>query len=301
MVLVGEAAEVQLEGRRRPEPGRLYAAMQANSLAAEDATSQMSRCMQYRRGVDRGGDVMAEGENRWALVYSDIKRCRTRNSGYEHQLAESRWSDGEIVRRRGVYSSSCVMSSMTITTCKDRRRGMGAATVTVCRPCCYSQVLTASIGAGSTRLTHSAGRYGLNNNARLSVSDGSHGALIGSPSPRRLHFLNIALATRGSGLLHFTTTTTCWLTDCASLGLTTSDARALLSAMYVRLGQAEQSRFRGLQSAALLSIQLVRSVISALVCPYHSARRSSWQEKHHIARIVPESSALYSCSRACNT
>jgi hypothetical protein len=38
-------------------------------------------------GVECSGrGVVAEGENRWALVYPDIKRCRTRNSGYEHQL-----------------------------------------------------------------------------------------------------------------------------------------------------------------------------------------------------------------------
>ena len=125
MMLVGDAAEVQLEGQRRPEPGRLYAAMQASSFAAEDATSQVIRCMQYRRGVESGGDVVAEGETRWALVYSDIKRCGRETAVTNTNSRKSRRSNGKIVRQRGVYSCSCVMSSMTITAYKNRRRGMG--------------------------------------------------------------------------------------------------------------------------------------------------------------------------------
>jgi hypothetical protein len=41
MMLAGNAAGIQVRGRRRPEPGGLYAAVQANSFAAENATSQV--------------------------------------------------------------------------------------------------------------------------------------------------------------------------------------------------------------------------------------------------------------------
>jgi hypothetical protein len=43
MVVVGDAAAV--EGRRRPEPGRLYAAMQANSLVLDANTGRWVQCM----------------------------------------------------------------------------------------------------------------------------------------------------------------------------------------------------------------------------------------------------------------
>ena len=47
--------------------------------------------------------VVAEGEGEGirAVVKSDIKRCRTRNSGYEHQtVVLSGRSEGAIMRRR---------------------------------------------------------------------------------------------------------------------------------------------------------------------------------------------------------
>jgi hypothetical protein len=61
MMRVGDAAEVQREGRRRPEPGRLYAAMQANSFAVDGATTQVIRCVQCRWGVEDGGECCGAG------------------------------------------------------------------------------------------------------------------------------------------------------------------------------------------------------------------------------------------------
>jgi hypothetical protein len=160
IVLVGNTADVQREGRRRPEPGRLYAALQANSFAADDATSSVIRCMHSRWGVECSGDVVAEGENRWALVYSDIKRCRTRNSGYEHQLQINR--GGATVR---LYDGAAVIVYMC-SVVNDKYWEGNSGEAMLCRPCrlrCWalvlSDVLTASlIGAGSTRRDASQAR-----------------------------------------------------------------------------------------------------------------------------------------------
>jgi hypothetical protein len=100
-LVVRDAAAMQ--GRRRPEPGRLYAAMQANSFCclrgyvAIIAVHVVAEG--YRGGSGGGGVVVTESENRWAAVYSDIKRWRTRNSGCEHQLQRERRSESASLRR----------------------------------------------------------------------------------------------------------------------------------------------------------------------------------------------------------
>jgi hypothetical protein len=57
VLVVGDAAELQGRGRRRrrPEPGRLYAAEQANSDATGNATLRSAFTVRRRRGDSFGG------------------------------------------------------------------------------------------------------------------------------------------------------------------------------------------------------------------------------------------------------
>lgn len=58
MAVVVGGAEL---GRQRPEPDRLYAATQANSLAMEEATLQETRLVRGRGEGEVGGRVVVKG------------------------------------------------------------------------------------------------------------------------------------------------------------------------------------------------------------------------------------------------
>ena len=114
MMRVGDAAEVQREGRRRPEPGRLYAAMQANSFVGDGATTPVIRCMQCRRGVEGGVECCGGGWEQMGALYSDIKRCQTRNSACMNNTQYPTLFSGLGCKELFIYSKTLGRSVLKI-------------------------------------------------------------------------------------------------------------------------------------------------------------------------------------------